>query len=216
MSAPAPATDRVTLFDLPAVFKKANDALSSKYSSKKYNVELAKEQTDPKQPVYLQFISSTEKERRIGVTHLAKLEGKDWDKQPFEKIARRLDEVVKAIVARVDLFLMAKKNSRYTIADNGTIYDFNGLGAPNKDGMGGFFIIDGAKRHVVKWDKEPLLLRQLISESIITLRRLEEGREGLRRGTIEFYDPIDLRIGKGMFVLANEQGEIIDGEIIRA
>lgn len=179
----------------------ANEELQE--GGRPYFIGLRQESVDPTQPVRLKAISIEGQETPIGVIHLIRLEGEDFDdrvKDPnyLKEIALTIEEVKRAILQRAHLyftFLEAKKEHTYVHLVNGELFDFGDIDVVI-DPQDHTFSLGGKK---VKWKGEPLSLSRLLTEHVFSLRRLDNGH-------IAFYSDGDKRVGKGIFV--DEEGEI--------
>lgn len=162
-------------------------------------VSVASHDGNPKAPVFLRLTSNEGMgSRNIGIVHLVHLAGSNWDKKPFEEIAKTTDQMAQSILDRVALFVDAEKHSLVNkdilIDDNGTIFDFrNNDVRVNEDKT---FSVDGT---LVTFGDSPLVLSRIKSESIVEFRKLENGHTLL-------FDAIDQREGKGMFI--DENGKL--------
>lgn len=154
-----------------------------------YSVHTTSEQIDPKKPIFLSLSYNTGEIRPIGVIHLVRLEGADWDATPAEALAKSVDEITQAILARIKLFLEMEEKQRsgyqhLYIDERGTIFDFNGVGVKlNKDHT---FSIHGK---TVALGDAALPINRLISEGVITFTPTEDGET-------ELVDALDLRAKK--------------------
>jgi hypothetical protein len=181
-----------SLPNLTEAIQNANQILSKSG----YTVKVANEQVTPKEPVFLQLKLPNGKFRNIGITYLVHLTGNDWDKQPFEAMARTTDQVTQSIIDRVALFFKAKEQKLY-IDKNGTIFNFNSANVKlYKDKT---FAVDDVHVFFVG---SPLLLTRIKSEGMIKFIKLDNGHTQL-------FDTIDRRRGKGIFIDTN-------GELYRA
>jgi len=180
-----------SLPDLREALQKANGVLSKSG----HTVAVIDQSTDPKQPVFLQ-LQTESRTRNIGITHLVHLTGSDWSDRPWQEIARTVDEIAQAIVDRVALFFEAEKRG-LLIDENGTIFDFKQVAVTvHKNGT---FSVNGT---LVTYLGTFLLLSRIKSEGIIEFTKMDDG-------SIQLFDKIDQRVGKGFFI--NLKGQIYRG-----
>lgn len=175
----------VALPNLAEAIQKANTALSKNG----YAVKVINQEVKPKEPVFLQlqYADGKTPNRNVGITHLVHLRGNDWDRMPYERIAKTTDQIAKAIVDRVTLFFAAEKQGLY-IDENGTIFDFKQiLVKRNEDHT---FSVNNIE---VTFGGKPFLLTLLKSEGIVEFRQLGNGH-------IQLFDGIDRREKKGIFI----------------
>lgn len=148
-------------------------------SKKGYTVTATNEHIDPKKPIFLSLSYNDGKVRPIGVVHLVRLEGVNWDATPAEALAKSAHEIAQAILARIKLFLeteekLRSSNGRLYIDERGTIFDFNGVDVTlEKDHT---FSINGEK--VILGDRA-LPINRLVSEGVITFTPTEDGETEL-------------------------------------
>jgi hypothetical protein len=137
------------------------------------------------------FLKLTNKEgtRSIGIVHLLRFTGSP----PF--VYRTKDELVQAIVKRVNLYIQSEKEKRFYVDVNGTIFDFGKVKVERR--IDNTFLVDGTQ--VTLKDNEPLLLTRIFSEGVVSFVKLENGHVQLR-------DEVDKREKKGIFI--NTEGRI--------
>ncbi len=154
--------------------------------------------TGPKEPVNLYRDYGNSTIRPIGSVHLVKLpEIDNWDSVPYENLARTIEEVSVAILARNDLFSQAEQRKLYT-TDNGTLFDFKDIHVTI--GENKTFSVEN--RAFTTFNGKLLSLNQFRSEGIIRFTKQDSG-------DIELADGIDKRKKKGMFIDS-------DGKMYRA
>lgn len=167
----------------------AVDQVNQQYEKdeSEYRVEVTNTTIDPKEPVFLQLKYSNGAIKQIGVVHLVRLEGPDWDARPWETMARTIDQVRDSIFTRVRLYFSAVDRGLF-INEKGTVLDFKDCKVVvGKDQT---FSVDG---WTVTYKGKAIKIFQLASEGIIEFQRMKSGH-------IELTDSIDQREGKGMFI----------------
>ncbi len=168
---------------LSQALEKANQVCASKG----YTVSAPHPFMGSKKPVLLSLTYPDQTVRNIGVIHLVRLEGDHWDLTPAENLAKQTEEIVQAILARIQRFFEAEKANLY-IDENGTIFNFNNLDVRVHQDLS--FSIKG-RMVTLSGDKIPLSL--LKSEGIIVFKEADHGET-------ELVDEFDKRVHKGVFI----------------
>lgn len=182
--------------DLDLAFKLANELLSEQRFRITLSYHIEKE--DKKYPVRVEMKLSSGVVKRLGILFLVRLEGKDWDAQPFEKLARSTGQLFLVLLEKVKIIKIAAENrERYYISPIGTIFEFNGYASLAEDGI--LFV----QRKPVLYDKKPVRIDQIEGEGLITFI---DPLISSRPGCIELNYPADTRENKGTFI--NEKNEL--------
>ncbi len=189
------------------LFTGALEQVNTEYaeSGRCYHIELNQVDIDPRQPVRLKAVNNLDGEvSSIGVIHLIKLEGDNFDERmaafdfyPVEwrKIALTVDEVSAAIFARTDLFFSSLENPEITvIKETGQLFKFGACEITVEED--GTFSVFGKP---VMWGDKRLKLSNIVSQSITEFKLLENGH-------ITLSGEGDTRTGKGIFI--DETGKV--------
>lgn len=153
---------------------------------------------DPKQPIPIQMKMPDGKIREIGIIHLVRLEGKDWDAKPFEALARTTEQVANVIIERVNLTINLSNHKGNYFSSNGTIFEFNEFATVSVEGI----LLVGEKP--VTWKGNPLNIAKIQSEGKIIF--VPGCIYPDKRTDLELFDSWDQRDGKGMYI--NEKNEL--------
>lgn len=152
-----------------------------------YEVNTPHPYINPKKPILLALTYPDGTTRNIGVIHLVRLEGDNWDLTPAANLAKTTEEIAQAILARIQRFFEAENEGLY-LDENGTIFDFNGLDVRVHQDHS--FSVKG---HMVTISGSKCPLSLLKSEGIIVFKETESGET-------ELVDTLDQRIQKGVFI----------------
>ena len=163
---------------------------------KEYQIQLAQENIDPKEPIHLKAVYHNGKEVPIGVIHMIRLD-QNIDAVDWKEIALNVDQIREAIFARADLFFSASQDPNiYVVKETGQLLDFGDCDVKVEED--GTFSVFGRE---VKWQHGRLKVSNICSQYITHFTKLSNQH-------VTLTGEGDTRPGKGIFI-------DLDGNIYR-
>jgi len=145
-----------------------------------------------KEPIFLEIEQDGVK-TAIGITHFAKLT-ESFELAPFQETARTVDELAASILKATKIYEAAKNNPDVLITVAGTPFFKNGRNVEIREGI---LFVEGMQ---ITYNGHPLEAKRLCGEEGLQFVRLDNG-------DFEVKNPIDQRLGKGIF-FKKDTGEI--------
>ena len=156
------------------LFNSALNQVNEQYKQEEriYHIELAQNEVDPKEPIFLKVVYPDGHETSIGAVHAIKIEGSDFDERlaspdfypaEWEKIALTVDQLRDDIFARVNLFFdSTSQEGIFSHPKSGQLFNFGLCNVVVNEND--TFSINGKE---VTYEGEPLELRRIVSTGII-------------------------------------------------